>query len=131
MQFDLKLRNISWYNIVSWIIDGETIWFSKKHEISHGFEYGFTSYRGFKSCDRTVSYQEQNFYFGKSYSLLLDLFHFHWAKKDKCFSVSKEDIFFPIYEHLFEYIGTQFPPPSSLLYGKMSSITLFFFKWGY
>ncbi len=22
---------------------------------------------------------------------------------------------FPIYEHLFEYIGTQFPPPSSLL----------------
>jgi hypothetical protein len=33
---------------------------------------------------------------------------------------------FPIYEHLFEYIGTQFPPPSSLLYGKMGSITLFF-----
>jgi hypothetical protein len=24
--------------------------------------------------------------------------------------------------------GTQFPPPSSLLYGKMGSITLFFFK---
>ncbi len=35
-------------------------------------------------------------------------------------------ISFPIYEHLFEYIGTQFPPPSSLLYGKMGSITLFF-----
>ncbi len=33
---------------------------------------------------------------------------------------------FSIYEHLFEYIGTQFPPPSSLLYGKMGSITLFF-----
>ncbi len=34
--------------------------------------------------------------------------------------------------HLFEYIGTQFPPPSSLLYGKMGSITLFFFfKWEY
>ncbi len=33
---------------------------------------------------------------------------------------------FPIYEHLFEYIGTQLPPPSSLLYGKMGSITLFF-----
>ncbi len=32
----------------------------------------------------------------------------------------------PIYEHLFEYIGTQFPPPSSVLYGKMCSITLFF-----
>ncbi len=29
-------------------------------------------------------------------------------------------------QHLFEYIGTQFPPPSSLLYGKMGSITLFF-----
>jgi hypothetical protein len=39
-------------------------------------------------------------------------------------------IAFPFYEHLFEYIGTQFPPPSSLLYGKMGSITLFFFyKW--
>ncbi len=25
------------------------------------------------------------------------------------------DYFFPIYEHLFEYIGTQFPPPSSLM----------------
>jgi len=37
---------------------------------------------------------------------------------------------FPIYEHLFEYIGTQFPPPSSLLYGKMGSITLFF-SYGY
>ncbi len=37
---------------------------------------------------------------------------------------------FPIYEHLFEYIGTQFPPPSSLLYGKMGSITLFFFQMG-
>ncbi len=36
----------------------------------------------------------------------------------------------PIYEHLFEYIGTQFPPPSSLLYGKMGSITLFFFSNG-
>ncbi len=36
-------------------------------------------------------------------------------------------IVFPIYEHLFEYIGTQFPQPSSLLYGKMGSITLFFF----
>ena len=33
--------------------------------------------------------------------------------------------------HLFEYIGTQFPPPSSLLYGKMGSITLFFYKWEY
>ncbi len=32
--------------------------------------------------------------------------------------------------HLFEYIGTQFPPPSSLLYGKMGSITLFFFSNG-
>ncbi len=32
--------------------------------------------------------------------------------------------------HLFEYIGTQFPPPSSLLYGKMGSITLFFFPMG-
>ncbi len=30
-----------------------------------------------------------------------------------------------------EYIGSQFPPPSSLLYGKMGSITLFFFKWVY
>ncbi len=28
--------------------------------------------------------------------------------------------------HIFEYIGTQFPPPSSVLYGKMGSITLFF-----
>ena len=37
---------------------------------------------------------------------------------------------FPISEHLFEYIGTQFPPPSSLLYGKMGSITLFFFSNG-
>ncbi len=36
----------------------------------------------------------------------------------------------PIYEHLFEYIATQFPPPSSLLYGKMGSITLFFFQMG-
>ncbi len=26
---------------------------------------------------------------------------------------------FPISEHLFEYIGTQFPPPSAILYGKM------------
>ncbi len=26
--------------------------------------------------------------------------------------------------------GTQFPPPSSLLYGKMGSITLFFFSNG-
>ncbi len=32
--------------------------------------------------------------------------------------------------HLFEYIGTQFPPPSSLLYGKMGSITLFFLQMG-
>ncbi len=32
--------------------------------------------------------------------------------------------------HLFEYIGTQFPPLSSLLYGKMGSITLFFFQMG-
>ncbi len=33
---------------------------------------------------------------------------------------------FSYLQHLFEYIGTQFPPPSSLLYGKMGSITLFF-----
>ncbi len=33
---------------------------------------------------------------------------------------------FPIYEHLFEYIGTQFPPPSSLLYGKMGRLHCFF-----
>ena len=33
---------------------------------------------------------------------------------------------FSYLRHLFEYIGTQFPPPSSLLYGKMGSITLFF-----
>ncbi len=38
---------------------------------------------------------------------------------------------FSYLRHLFEYIGTQFPPPSSLLYGKMGSITLFFFKWEY
>ncbi len=36
--------------------------------------------------------------------------------------------FFPISEHLFEYIGTQFPPPSAILYGKMSSISVFFFQ---
>jgi hypothetical protein len=35
---------------------------------------------------------------------------------------------FPISEHLFEYIGTQFPLPSAILYGKMSSITVVFFK---
>jgi hypothetical protein len=39
-------------------------------------------------------------------------------------------ISFLIYEHLFEYIGTQFSLPSSLLYGKMGSITLFFFSNG-
>jgi hypothetical protein len=33
--------------------------------------------------------------------------------------------YFPISEHLFEYIGTQFPPPSAIQYGKMSSITMF------
>jgi hypothetical protein len=38
---------------------------------------------------------------------------------------------FSYLRHLFKYIGTQFPPPSSLLYGKMGSITLFFFKWEY
>jgi hypothetical protein len=38
---------------------------------------------------------------------------------------------FSYFRHLFQYIGTQFPPPSSLLYGKMGSITLFFFKWEY
>jgi hypothetical protein len=32
-------------------------------------------------------------------------------------------MFFPISEHLFEYIGTQFIPPSAILYRKMSSIT--------
>ena len=37
---------------------------------------------------------------------------------------------FSYLRHLFEYIGTQFPPPSSLLYGKMGSITLFFFPNG-
>ncbi len=37
---------------------------------------------------------------------------------------------FSYLRHLFEYIGTQFPPPSSLLYGKMGSITLFFFSNG-
>jgi hypothetical protein len=37
---------------------------------------------------------------------------------------------FSYLRHLFEYIGTQFPPPSSLLYGKMGSITLFFFQMG-
>ncbi len=39
---------------------------------------------------------------------------------------------FSYLRHLFEYIGTQFPPPSSLLYGKMGSIKFFFFfKWEY
>jgi hypothetical protein len=38
--------------------------------------------------------------------------------------------YFPISEHLFEYIGTQFPPPSAILYGKMSSITDFFLLLG-
>ncbi len=37
-------------------------------------------------------------------------------------------VIFPISEHLFEYIGTQFPQPSAVLYGKMSSITLVFFS---
>jgi len=37
---------------------------------------------------------------------------------------------FSYLRHLFEYIGTQFPPPSSLLYGKMGSITLCFFSNG-
>jgi hypothetical protein len=39
--------------------------------------------------------------------------------------------FFSYLRHLFEYIGTQFPPPSSLLYGKMGSIYIVFYKWEY
>jgi hypothetical protein len=38
---------------------------------------------------------------------------------------------FSYLRHLFEYIGTQFPPPFSLLYGKMGSIYIVFFKWEY
>jgi hypothetical protein len=85
-QFDTKLRDISWiipwvflrfftgtwgarFEIsVDWVLGVKSMWVPKNHKISHGFEYGFTSYRGFKSCDRTfdaqsraVSYQEQNF----------------------------------------------------------------------
>jgi hypothetical protein len=37
-------------------------------------------------------------------------------------------VVFPISEHLFENIGTQFPPPSAILYGKVSSITEFLIK---
>ncbi len=33
---------------------------------------------------------------------------------------------FPISDHLFEYIGTQFPPPSAILYGKMSTMENFY-----
>ena len=33
---------------------------------------------------------------------------------------------FPISEHLFECIGTQFPPPSAILYGKVILIREFF-----
>jgi hypothetical protein len=51
-------------------------------------------------------------------------------KLDKHSATYRKEHFFQIYEHLFEYIGTQFPPPSSLLYGKMGSITLFFFQVG-
>ncbi len=36
---------------------------------------------------------------------------------------SKKDSYL---RHLFEYIGTQFPPPSSLLYGKVGSIYIVF-----
>ncbi len=43
------------------------------------------------------------------------------------FFVIKEELF-PISEHLFEYIGAQFPPPSAILYGKMSPITVLLFK---
>ncbi len=43
---------------------------------------------------------------------------------------STVSIKFSYLRHLFEYIGTQIPPPSSLLYGKMGSITLFFFSNG-
>ncbi len=49
---------------------------------------------------------------------------------DKANFEKRVDAFFifPISEHLFEYIGTQFPPPSAILYGKMSSITVLLFK---
>ncbi len=52
-------------------------------------------------------------------------------KKNIFFIVDVILYYFSYLRHLFEYIGTQFPPPSSLLYGKMGSITLFFFKWEY
>jgi hypothetical protein len=38
MPFDIKLRNIAWYNIVARYRDGKTRWFSKKHKISHGLD---------------------------------------------------------------------------------------------
>jgi hypothetical protein len=46
-------------------------------------------------------------------------------KKLKNLQLKKNFFFLPISEHLFEYIGTQLPPPSAILYGKMSSITMF------
>jgi hypothetical protein len=36
--------------------------------------------------------KNKTFNSGKSYSLVLDLFYRPWEKKDKCFSVSKDDI---------------------------------------
>jgi hypothetical protein len=35
------------------------------------------------------------------------------------FSKKCKKYYVPISEHLFEYIGTQFPPPSDKLYGKI------------
>ncbi len=54
----------------------------------------------------------------------------HRASAGKVGTLEKElmlFVIFPISEHLFEYIGTLFPSPSAVLYGTMSSITLFFF----